>query len=260
MILLPLFHSSPLLLAKAVGYNFDNNQNNVLKPMNYQHTSIEELVKKKEDLEKELLLEIKQKEKHEKNSPKEIRAENRIQLYLLEYNQLLNKINLYKSNLTKNFENEKKKKLDPYDKSNIFEKIRNELSYNFSFNLINLKFSDDSLIVKKSLLLKEVLIVFNMTLYTFIILASFHVFLYLIKKDFLFTFLHFITFIFVYGLTGFTKGTLLLFLITFFLILNNYNYIIAKKINLLLIFSFFSLFLYKNILMINKLILYGRLF
>ena len=137
-------------------------------------------------------------------------VQKRINLYLLEYNQILNKIEVFheKSDRVKNSEILKSE--------NFLQKIKNELNYSLKFKLIDLDILSNNFLIKKDLLIPNFSIVFNMTIYTFIILCSFNLFLLLLGNNIKNVFIHFIIFVPIYGIIGFSKGSLVLFLVSLF--------------------------------------------
>ena len=252
LILSPIFYSSPLAFAKIVGYN-DQNQKE-LKSHKIQIISKEILIKKKKELELLLSKERAKLSKYKLNSAPYKLVQKRINLYLLEYNQILNKIEVFheKSDRVKNSEILKSE--------NFLQKIKNELNYSLKFKLIDLDILSNNFLIKKDLLIPNFSIVFNMTIYTFIILCSFNLFLLLLGNNIKNVFIHFIIFVPIYGIIGFSKGSLVLFLVSLFSLLNNFENLKKFNLKILLIFIFLTPFLLKNVFMINNLIIYGRLF
>ena len=252
LILSPIFYSSPLAFAKIVGYN-DQNQKE-LKSHKIQIISKEILIKKKKELELLLSKERAKLSKYKLNSAPYKLVQKRINLYLLEYNQILNKIEVFheKSDRVKNSEILKSE--------NFLQKIKNELNYSLKFKLIDLDILSNNFLIKKDLLIPNFSIVFNMTIYTFIILCSFNLFLLLLGNNIKNVFIHFIIFVPIYGIIGFSKGSLVLFLVSLFSLLNNFENLKKLNLKILLIFIFLTPFLLKNVFMINNLIIYGRLF
>ena len=252
LILSPIFYSSPLAFAKIVGYN-DQNQKE-LKSHKIQIISKEILIKKKKELELLLSKERAKLSKYKLNSAPYKLVQKRINLYLLEYNQILNKIEVFheKSDRVKNSEILKSE--------NFLQKIKNELNYSLKFKLIDLDILSNNFLIKKDLLIPNFSIVFNMTIYTFIILCSFNLFLLLLGNNIKNVFIHFIIFVPIYGIIGFSKGSLVLFLVSIFFLLNNFENLKKFNLKILLIFIFLTPFLLKNVFMINNLIIYGRLF
>ena len=251
-ILSPIFYSSPLAFAKIVGYN-DQNQKE-LKSHKIEIISKEVLIKKKKELELLLSKERAKLSNYKVNSAPYKLVQKRINLYLLEYNQILNKIQVFHE------KNDRVKNSEILKSENFLQKIKNELNYSLKFKLIDLNILSNNFLIKKDLLIPNFSIVFNMTIYTFIILCSFNLFLLLLGNKIKNVFIHFIIFVPIYGIIGFSKGSLVLFLVSLFSLLNNFENLKKFNLKILFIFIFLTPFLLKNVFMINNLIIYGRLF
>ena len=251
-ILSPIFYSSPLAFAKIVGYN-DQNQKE-LKSHKIEIISKEVLIKKKKELELLLSKERAKLSNYKVNSAPYKLLQKRINLYLLEYNQILNKIQVFHE------KNDRVKNSEILKSENFLQKIKNELNYSLKFKLIDLNILSNNFLIKKDLLIPNFSIVFNMTIYTFIILCSFNLFLLLLGNKIKNVFIHFIIFVPIYGIIGFSKGSLVLFLVSLFSLLNNFENLKKFNLKILFIFIFLTPFLLKNVFMINNLIIYGRLF
>ena len=254
LLIFPVIISGPLIFSKAIGYADQNMKDAEIIYSN--ETILKQLLERKKVLEKAIEFEkseIKISLKN-KNIPKYEHSLKKLTLLELEYEQVLNNIKKIKnkdiSALSKI--NNKLSLSSIKEKINEFVKIK--------FKIFSLEFANENLLTKKSLLLPKININYKIEFFYLLVIIIFHCFMFIFKKRDLSLYIHLIFTISIFGLIGTTKAGLILFVLTFLIIVKNYHLLKNNLIHKMIIYIFLFPFLLKNISTINKVIFHGNIF
>lgn len=254
LILFPLLISAPLNISKVVGYNDQN-------------IKIDEPKEVEGNLEEKLLylqglLKIEQEKliKYQKNSDKYEMAKQRVSLLNLEIDQLKNKVRIRDDNESKqlSYKNNLNQSINLSSLSKLKNKINSVVEINFK--IINIELPKANILAFKDLLLPELSLTYKIQLYYIFLILYFHIFFYFFYKRDITVYLSLFFSMLIFGIIGISKATIVLFIMAFFIMIKNQKILTKNKNGFFIILIFLFPFLLKNIVMIYKIINYGRIF